>query len=582
MDRAKKAMRASVTALEPPDQLSVIACGPQPEVLGDNLAPTEFLQLLDKLPPTHGTTELGKGLRLAAKLVSSHAADSNTVYVVSDLQRNSCRTFSFAIPQTATLKLLNFGDVLTPNLAVTHLQLIPGGSETGKASLANFSDEDATCNFRLFIDGEQSGKFQAALPAGGATNLPVSAPALTPGWHSAEVRLEAKDALGFDNSRYQTLFIPSPIRTLVVESRRTEKVFQQETFFVCSAIDPAFGMTSQAGRPANPTSALTVEQCAITDLAGKLQNRPKATSAQVIVLPGLKTVPSSLPETLLGFVKAGGGVLLFLNDSVSLNHYQSELRELLPAQLDKFENASEFDWHLFEYEQDSPVFAAFRGPGDGNLSLPRFKRRTALKPFENSSVLARFQDGMPLLVAQKLGNGRVVVANTSADTAWSDWPQRKTFVPWLHGLIQFLANSRAGGTAPGPEILAGSASELPTALSSQATQFNLIFPDGTTVKTPDSQGRLPDLNLSGIYSMRDTQGAELERLAANVPVSESDLAAMTPAEFLRQVPRSEQTNENALQSGIQSGRAGHRELWRSLLAIMLVLVLLETLLSNRT
>src|SRR5260221_7480976 len=102
------------------------------------------------------------------------------------------------------------------------------------------------------------------------------------------------------------------------------------------------------------------------------------------------------------------------------------------------------------------MFAPFRRPGNGNLALPEFSRRCTLAASSGSSTPAQFGDRFPAIVSRAVGGGKVVLINSSADTAWTDWPKHKTYVPWLHGLCFSLA-TRAGAIQirTSPHWLAG-------------------------------------------------------------------------------------------------------------------------------
>ena len=88
-------------------------------------------------------------------------------------------------------------------------------------------------------------------------------------------------------------------------------------------------------------------------------------------------------------------------------------------------------------------------PGSGDLTLPRFWRRYAVTPVQGTRVRARFGDKAPFLLARAIGGGHVVLADTSADTSWSDWPKHPTFVPWLYGVCHYLVGDELSlGAAP--------------------------------------------------------------------------------------------------------------------------------------
>jgi hypothetical protein len=582
-ERARAAIRKSLSSLPREARVALIACGGTAEFLAEPGPAAEALKALEAAKQTPSAGELGDGFQLAARLFASDGARySNTLCVVSDLQRASSRKVgNFPLPPEVAVEVVNVGDALAPNVAVTEMQLATASGQTSAVMVANFSDEDAgPFQARLLVDGKEAQAREIQVRGAAVTNVDFSLPRLTPGWHGAEVRVESKDALAADNVRFQAIYAPPPLPVLVVEPRRGVKVYQEESFFVVSALDPWFGLTNATG------AGFAVEKAGPDDLARKLAVTGGKYPYELVVVPGLKQWPAGAAAALQAYVQAGGGLLLFLGDGVSANHYQTELGPLLPTRLGAMETAKDMDWRLWEFERRSPVFAPFRLPNSGNLAVARFTQRSALELQEGDQVLARFQDGVPAMVARTVGRGRVVLMNSSADAAWNDWPKHKTFVPWLHCAARFLAGRAAETEAARPApLFCGMDTSLALGPEYKLGALRLVRPDGTEARVvADDQGAVHDLDLAmpGVYSLRQVQGAEVRRLAVNVPSSESDLAAFTAAEFQSRIAHADTASPAMAASLILGGDAGHREFWRLLLLSVLLLMLVETILSNRT
>jgi hypothetical protein len=582
-DRATQALRQLLASLRPDDRAALISCGTRAEALVTPSAPEDVVRVLSDLKAGQGTSELGEGLELAGKMVGkSGPGYTNTIYVVSDLQRSSCHNLgSYPIPQDAELKVLSFGDLLAPNVAVTELSLETTDTSKPAVTLANFSDEDAApFKFRFLVDGKERLNTTVQLLGGATTNLELSLPRLTGGWHSAEARIQPKDALELDDARYQAIFAPPPIRILVAEGRQVPKLFDEESFFVISALDPSAGMTNEHD------SAFQIEKTGLAGMAAKLGSHEGQLPYEVVVLPALQEIPAELGKSLEAYARAGGGVLMFLGDTVSANRYASEFGGVLPAQLGAPESANDLDWRLWENDRQSPVFGAFRQPNSGNLSLARFTRRFSLKPDSEGSVLARFQDGVPLMVGRNLEKGRIILVNTSADTLWTDWPKHRTFVPWLHSVARYLGGGQnTTGPLPDAALLAGTESDLSLGSDLKKASLKLQGPDGHEVAgLTDDAGVWRDLSwqTSGFYSLRAPNGKEIRRVAVNTPVSESDLVAMPPAEFERQVARLETPANHSLAASLFGPSPDRHDLWRLCLMAVFGLLFLELMLANKT
>ncbi len=577
---AKRVTRELLASLKGDDQAALILCADRATVASGFAPASVVAQLLADLTPGSGVSDLSDGFREGARLVST--ADPKAVpsiVVVSDLQRASFQNLSSApLPSGIDVQVLPVGDLASPNLAVADLNLEPREDAQPHAVITHHGDEDTEAlETELLVDGKSALVKTLPLKAGASTNLDLKLPNQKPGWHNAEFRVRAKDSLVADNSRFQTFFVPEPVSVLLVEGRPKPRSFEEQTFFVAAALDPAFGTTNLSA------SRFAITKVSPAELAGHLA--AKATRPAVVILPALSSLPSAAKAALPAFVQAGGGLLLFTGNEASASSFNADFSGLAPAVLRAVESADEeLGWRIGEHDKASAVFAPFRQASSGNLALPQFTRRYTVATLGNTVVSARFEDGVPLVCGSSVGQGRVLLVNTSADTAWNDWPKHKTFVPWLQNAAQFLAgrNGEAQLRA-GANLIAGSDDDLELGPAAKATEFRLASPDGKSrAVTTDGQGRLdlrPDA--PGFYALSDRAGREVRRFSVNVPAAEADLAALRPGEFQQQIVRAEH-DASSLSAGLFGTTRSQREFWRTLLLAALGLLFVETIFANRS
>ncbi len=586
-EQAKKAMGKILGEMNPNDRAALISCASHCEVLSGAAPPEALARLLKELQPSYGSGNVAEGLQLAGKIISSAGVDSvSTIYVISDLQLSGCKNLAdYPVPPEVEIKAIKFGDILTPNLAVTELRLDHREGERPHVVVASYSDERVKeAKIKLAIDGKETLSRVLQFATGTVARAELTLPPLAPGWHDAALRVEGDDALALDNVRYEAFFVPQPLRTLVVEPRQGARVFEEESFFVTSALDPMQGVTN------SNLSRFVIEKVSPEELVKKLSPASGPSKYNLVMVPGLKQIPASLAVELLGFVRAGGGLILFLNDDINSGRYNSELRDLLPAQLGHLERntseAADSKWHLEDYDLKDAMFATFRRPGSGNLALPEFTRRCTLTTNQGSTVCARFGDETPAIVSLALGGGKVVLINSSADTVWTNWPKHKTYVPWLHGLCLSLT-ARAGGDQmrAAAHLIAGEDHDVSLGLAAKQQPFRVRRLGGKeTIVTADPDGRLLNLESSapGVYSITNAAGQEMQRLAINLPAEESELSALTPAEFQREVTRAARGHNATLAASFFGAEDHRKDFARVLLMAGLGLLLAETFLANRT
>jgi hypothetical protein len=486
------------------------------------------------------------------------------------------------LPRSLDIKLVPIGDLASPNSALTQIELELREGVRPHAVIANYSDEEiAGAALELNVDGQNTLSRPIRLSAGATTNVELVLPPLKPGWHNAQATLRTKDALEIDNTRYATVVIPEPTRVLLVETRLSQRVFQQETFFLNLALDPTKDST-------NPVPAtFNLVETNPEDAFSKLSASPGRAAYDLLILPGLKEIPAGAAKALESFVDTGGGLLLFLGDNVSAYRYNNELGKLLPAQLGDAASAEpNLPWHMGEFNTNVTVFAPFRLPNSGDLHLAEFTKRFTLTRSSESLQLASFDDDVPLLVTRAVGRGRVALVNSSADTSWNDWPKHKTFVPWLHGLGKYLTQRMGQDGFPQTNnIVAETDVDLELGLGARQAEFKLQPATGKErMLKADDQGRLRDLGLTvpGIYSLRDQAGKEIRRLAVNLPSQESDLNAYRSAEVQAQFVRIDEAPKTTLSAGLFGPKSNQKEFCSVLLLSVLALLFVELVVANRT
>jgi hypothetical protein len=310
---------------------------------------------------------------------------------------------------------------------------------------------------------------------------------------------------------------------------------------------------------------------------------------------------------LNAWVDQGGGLFFFGGDSLEPSRFNAEFGALSPAQWGSPVSAdAEVPWRIGAFDRTSPIFRPFTEARSGGPAVAEFTRRHAVTASPQSTVLARFDDGHPFLLSRFVGRGAVLLANTSADTAWTDWPKHKSFVPWVMAAVTWLADRGDDRLLRSSDsLITGTEGRIPlssgstgfTATSTRAASPSATAPPagarlGLQVR-PGSSNPPPALDvradgtgvfevpISGFYSVSDESGRERWRLAANPPPIESDLAAWEPSAAGGRLARRTDA-ESDLPPGWFGNEPGRQEWWRILLAAALALLLIETVVANRT
>jgi len=239
---------------------------------------------------------------------------------------------------------------------------------------------------------------------------------------------------------------------------------------------------------------------------------------------------------------------------------------------------------LTDVNYQHPVFQPFSGPRHGDFGTVRFYRTARFEPDSSASVPARFDDGAAAVAEKPLGNGRTFLVLSTFDLAWTDFPIREVFVPFLYESIDYLASR---GTlherGAGLYRLAGEAVRLPD----DAQHVELPSGEQVPVETSRSGRKLfTQTRHPGLYHVQPAGGRQT--LAVNLDTRESDFIRMDPQAFaaalINPVAVSPEARETESQDRlVRDAEVERRQgIWWILGFTLIALVLGETLLANRT
>ncbi|HIE99135.1 MAG: BatA domain-containing protein [Fuerstiella sp.] len=436
-----------------------------------------------------------------------------------------------------------------------------------------------------------------------------------PGQHEVEIRLD-EDALREDNSRFVVVEVTDKRAILLVD----DEARQQDAEYVSAALS------------ADPQ---------LTGLVTEIRTSDVLTSARLptydcIYLLNIRELPADATELLAEYVAGGGGVAWFPDDQANTTWYNTTLqadgRKLFPVLLGNVQSVAGNvleDEHTFQSPvfEAHPIFAVYNIPDSPFADAVQVSQwfQTAADGDENANldesvqVLARLNNGDPLILEHTLGRGRVLTFLTSAGKRWSNWPISPAAPGYvvMHLLMhQYLQHpiksveSRDLGELlrfewPVSEYTESLEIFLPTDPGDTAADSFLRLvaaPVQQSVTGGDKDDRdavphasgsdgvdrlavsVPQANRPGVYRVKrfrlDGEGEETW-LAMSVPATESDLAIADAAEV---EALSETGHVRVIAADVAAGLSGSdagREMRWLLLGLLVVVLICEQLLSLR-
>ena len=608
---AKRRAAEILNELQTGDQVALLTFAVQARVvreLGPNQA--ELPILLDtQVNATFQATDYVEALRAADDQLSGSDFDRRTVYLVSDFQQSGWnpRSGGWRLSPGVQLRMIDVGDAQDDNSAVTGVEIpTVASSESPAAAAAEDRTPDASATptgdgtlsrqeralsgvgrtldvavrirnfgqapFRdevtLRVNGVETGKRRVDVPPQSG-RVEIFRQTFSAASNTGEVML-GDDGLPVDNRFYFTVNAPTPVRVLCLEERSRPNRPSEAAYYLSQALSLR----------RDPPVVVDVRSADALGAADPLEY-------DVVISANLSVLPRAAKDRLTGYVRSGGSLIIALNPAVSSGIFNSSFGELLPgriASLSTPDGTRDRYRLLTDVNYQHPVFQPFSGPRHGDFGTVRFYRTARFEPDSSASVPARFDDGAAAVAEKPLGNGRTFLVLSTFDLAWTDFPIREVFVPFLYESIDYLA-SRGTMHERGAGLyrLAGEAVRLPD------DARHVVLPSGEQVPVETSRsGRklFTQTRHPGLYRVQSAGGQQT--FAVNLDTRESDFTRMDAEAFaaamINPVATSPEARETASQDRLARDAEVERRqgLWWILGFTLIVLVLGETLLANRT
>lgn len=481
-------------------------------------------------------------LRRRDWLASDGSLDPEVAYALEEIERREWEG-------RFRLQLIDSGSPIEDNLSVADFRidaprLVAGLEVRLSVEIANHGDtEKAGVSGGIEIGEPGEREFvlarRLALPA-----VPVIPPGETrtvevphvferPGEWPLRVRIDA-DGLNRDDESWLVARVQEGIRVTVFDAKAPgARRFERASGFLEVALSPrgdeATGVVvSVESGEIGPSSLAETDVAIIVD-------RPSLSALE--------------RETLAAFAEKGGGLAWFLGDGVSaaawaggfgVKRGDEELR-LVPARVGEARDAPGRKRNRLVIEsKDHAMFGVFRGTEGLSLDRPLFFRALDCEVAPGGVVLVRYDDSerTPAIIEGRVGAGRVLLFNTTADRGWSDWPTDITYPVALQEAVRWLTPALSRRA-----LDAGDAIVWPVR---PGMAYDVIGPDGEAHAVPAPEGAAlltrsyEDTHTAGWYRVveRPVAGDGEEKVswyACRFAARESDLERVSEAELAEEL-----------------------------------------------
>ena len=560
-DRALASARTVARAVGATDRVSLVTFGATASQLTEPASTGARVETaLASVRPTSEPTRFAAGFRMAAQILAASELPRREIVLISDFHRFGWTpNDEVSLPEGAAVRSVDVSRAESEDLAITSVAVArrQDGNRVRAAITAratNLGAAERTVAATLEVAGREVDTRRVTVPPRGTAQVVFAATPVSAEPTRASVRLEP-DSQPANDVFYFTVAEESGASAIVVEpsaARANQSLFLSRALAV--ADDPPVQV--------DVTSALP---------AAALRGR------SLIVLNEAELPGGASREAILTRVR-DGAVLFVAPGERGAVGVTPEWSAVLPATVGRTVDRTEGGrWASVDFS--SALFEPFAaGRADfSNVTVTRYRELTPAGA--DARIIARLDDGAPLIVERSYGDGRVMMFALSLDAAWTDLPFHPLWVPLMHQLARRSisgSENRSWFTVPHVLDLSGEERAI------------IESPSGTRIRVAgDSARPVVELLERGFYEVRGDRTAlgAGRPVAVNVDLAESDLSHFDPAELVAAITargyRGATAADGADFTGTPQELERKQALWWYLLVAALLLLGAETLLANR-
>jgi hypothetical protein len=537
---------------------------------------------------SHAAVNVADTVQQAVEILRESTAPRRRVMLLTDLTVNGWESFRGSdlprVPEDLVVHVIRLGsserdaNALVSGVRITEPPFIEQTPLDVTVLVRNRSNEPVrSLRVDLLIGGEAVGQQLTDLAADEEVAVPFRIVAPEAGLHWGEVRLQG-DAFGEDDRFYIALQTVTPARVLVVDGDPGTSLFESETFYLLSALQPRGSLGPPLFHP-KPLVWEGLEQERLGDYS-------------VIVLCNVEALSPLVRQGLHQFVTDGGGLMFFTGHQVDAARYNNLFygsdTPLLPVALgDPVQQPEEAPVTLKLPVDAHDALAVFNGDASDMLTRSRFYRYFSVAEDEagESDVLLSYENGRPFLLERSIGRGRVLLFTSTADRDWTDLPTRIAYVPLVHSLMGYAA--QLSEAAPRPQVFLPGPTSVRMPGAREGGSLAIFTPDGKELlsRFASREGAIEapvtEYTVSGIYRL--SAGADPDYLAVNATRAESDFAKLQQPDLQKRWQPMSVILQEESDLGQQAGDATlpGREMAGILLLSLVAVLMVENVCANR-
>jgi hypothetical protein len=495
----------------------------------------------DDLPSSYG--ELTRALRM----LQQNDGAALHAEVITDAQATSMPPdfHDLLLGSHTTLQVHAVATDQSPNWDVSSVTTDPRIYDVKNtrltATISGFDTPAENRQVTLLINNKPVSQKNVAVPASGRAQVEFTGFDVPYGANRGEIRIEPHDKLPQDDSFLFSMDRTDPQKVLFLYSAGRGK----DAFYYKAALESSntTGFTVQAA---------PLEQARYDDF--------KKYAFVVLNDPG--NLNSDLAMQICDYISQGGSVLLALGPNSEFQH-KAPLSSVSYS-VDRVTQGAGY------VDEQTPALS-----GVGKFSNVQFFHSFHVKPKPTTTIYAKLADGSPLIMEDRMGEGRLLTFASALDNTTNDMPLHASFLPFAVQTARYLS-----GASDTPSSVAVGTPVVLRRNAKDATAADVLGPQGAhELSFSESTKALAfDLTRTGFYTVQPAGGHQM-LYAVHPDPRESDLKTI-PAETLnlwRNTGNTSSTAENA-----SATSQPQRSSWAAyVLLFLLIASIVETFFASR-
>ncbi len=556
-----------IDAMKSSDRMTIVVFNDKAAPLGLATGDKSALKAqVSTIEPSYGGTRFYDAFTMADRAFSQMGTPQKLMVVVSDFQRTGWNRSSHESIIANDVKTENVDlGVDNPNdtgidSVIVDPQTSFNRTYSGRviARIHNHrKDQPVTVPVSLTLNDKEVERKSATVPPNSTALVEFTGLDLPLGYSKGRIRVEAKDNLDVDNDFLFTLDRRDKLKVLVVGSAK-ESLYLSHVY--SSSVDLPFDLQIV------PVESLTPEE-----LGGR----------DVVVINDVPRLSDRARDRLNELRKGGQGQIVILGPNVDMNWWNSfaGLPVKITQKIFVSKDRGKDSFSLTTYDRNHSIFKPFEKSSTLTLASAQFFAYTETEPKPGATVLAKFENGSPVLVESPQDDRGMLVFTSAVDGISNDLPMKPVFLPLFHEMVNYLTrySETRGWYTMGEAI--------PVSGTLESTAAAVIDPKGERIALGDlSPGaqKFFTPETPGFHEIR--VGRDVRIVAVNPPSAESNLDRMPPDDLLASVRRGAGESQQAGFVGDDSKAdyARRQTGWWYLLLVALLAGIAEIVIANKS